>query len=93
MLLTPEQKVERARSLLGTAFGLALAGSGWKVHSSPGEFHLERGDKWINPFKVILRLSDGDISKDAWAAKCKELEIEDLQLSIAEESSSASQNK
>ncbi len=43
MLLNPEQRVERARSLLSTAFGLALVNSGWKVHSSPGEFHLDWG--------------------------------------------------
>ena len=63
MLLTPEQRVEPARSLLSTAFGLALVNSGWKVHSSPGEFHLDWGDEQIDPHKLLLQISDGVISK------------------------------
>lgn len=83
MLLTPEQRVERARSLLSTAFGLALVNSGWKVHSSPGEFHLDWGDEQIDPHKLLLQISDGIISKEAWAAKCKELGIENIPLAAS----------
>jgi hypothetical protein len=76
MLLTPEQRVARARSLLGTAFGLALINNGWTLHSRPGEFHLDREEEQIHPYKVIQELSDGAISKEAWAAKCVKLNIE-----------------
>jgi heat shock protein HtpX len=93
MLLTPEQRVERARSLLGTALGLALVNSGWKLHSCPGEFHVDRGDEQINPDKVMLQISDGIISKEAWAAKCKALGIEDIPLTIAAESASATKQE
>jgi heat shock protein HtpX len=65
MLLTPEQRVARARSLLGTAFGLALINNGWTLHSRPGEFHLDCEEEQIHPYKVIQELSDGAISKEA----------------------------
>jgi heat shock protein HtpX len=78
MLLSPEQRVARARSLLGTAFGLALVNNGWTLHSRPGEFYLNRGDDQIEPYKLILQLSDSAISKEAWAARCKELGIESI---------------
>ena len=85
MLLTPEQRVERARSLLSTAFGLALVKNGWKVHAGPGEFHLDHGDDELDPHKLMLQISDGVISKEAWATKCKELGIEGLPLAAATE--------
>ncbi|MBZ5616022.1 MAG: M48 family metalloprotease [Acidobacteriia bacterium] len=91
MLLTPEQRVERARSLLSTAFGLALVKNGWKVHSSPGEFHLDQGDEELDPHTLMLQISDGIISKEAWATKCKKLGIEGLPLAIAPEHAAAKQ--
>ena len=93
MLLTPEQRVERARSLLGTALGLALVNNGWKLHSRPGEFHVDWGDEQINPHKLMLQISDGVISKEAWAAKCKTLGIEDISLTIAAECASAAKQE
>jgi hypothetical protein len=80
MLLTPEQRVERARSLLGMALGLALVNNGWTLHSRPGEFYLSCGNNRVNPFELILLISDGKISKDAWMAKCAELGIAGLSL-------------
>jgi len=91
MLLTPEQRIKRARALLGTAFGLALVGDGWTLHASPGEFHLDRNGHQIDPFQVMLQLSDGVISKEACSARCKELGIEGLRLSSAERTDSAGQ--
>jgi heat shock protein HtpX len=83
MLLTPEQRIDRARSLLSSALGLALVNSGWKVHSRPGEFHLDHGGEQINPHKLILQIADGTISKEAWKAKCTALGIENIPLAIA----------
>jgi Zn-dependent protease with chaperone function len=80
MLLTPEQRIQRARSLLGMAFALALVNTGWNLHARPGEFHLERGDEPVNPFALIEQLSHGNISKDAWAERVCKLGIEDLPL-------------
>jgi len=80
MLLTPAQRIDRARSFLGTALALALVNGGWKVHTSPGEFYLDRNGEQLNPHKVIVQLSDGAISKEEWGTKCKALGIEDLSL-------------
>lgn len=49
ILLTPQQRIERARSLLGTALALALINNGWQLHSRPGEFHLDRGNENLDP--------------------------------------------
>jgi hypothetical protein len=88
MLLTPEQRVARARSLLGTAFGLALVSNGWTLHSRPGEFYFECGSEQLQPYDVILQLSDGAISKEAWAARCKKLGIEGIPVAVAAKSDS-----
>jgi heat shock protein HtpX len=85
MLLTPEQRIERARSLLSTALALALVNNGWKLHSRPGEFHLDKGTEQINPYKLMLQLSDGAIAKDAWLTQCRSFEIEDIPLVVASE--------
>lgn len=80
MLLTPEQRIERARSLLAMAFALALVNNGWRLHSGPGEFHMDCGDERLNPFDVTTKLSDGAITKDAWTERCRELGIEGIRL-------------
>jgi len=83
MLLTPEQRIERARSLLAMGFAMALVGSGAKLYSSPGEFYFELGGERLNPFELINKLSDGTISKTAWGEKCRKLGIENLPLGVA----------
>ena len=86
MLLTPQQRIERARSLLSTALALALVTNGWKLYSRPGEFHLDKGDEQINPYQLMPQMSDGAISKEAWLTKCKGLGIEGISLTLATES-------
>lgn len=76
MLLTPEQRIERARSLLSVALGLCLVNHGWKLYSNPGELYLVSGNEQLNPLGTLLQLSDGDISKERWMEKCRELGIE-----------------
>jgi heat shock protein HtpX len=82
MLLTPEQRIERARSLLAMGFALALIRGGAKLCSSPGEFHFELGDEQLNPFELVTKLSDGAISRAAWEEKCRKLGIENLPLGL-----------
>jgi heat shock protein HtpX len=89
MLLTPEQRIERARSLLSTALALALVNNGWKLHSRPGEFHLDRDDEQLDPYKLMLQLSDGVITRDAWANKCRDCGIEDIPLTTTAKSIAA----
>jgi heat shock protein HtpX len=83
MLLTPEQRIARARSLLAMAFARALVNNGWAVHSRPGEFYLDRSGQRLQPFILISQLSDGAISKEVWASRCKELGIESIRLAAA----------
>jgi hypothetical protein len=80
MLLTPEQRVARARSLVAMALGLCLTRHGWELHSGPGTLQLERANNQLHPFKVVLRLSDGEVSKEGWMARCQELGIENIPL-------------
>jgi hypothetical protein len=42
MLLTPEQRAERAADLLGMASALALLESGWELHGEPGQLSFKR---------------------------------------------------
>jgi Zn-dependent protease with chaperone function len=82
MLLTPEQRIERARSLLAMGFALALVRGGAKLCSSPGEFHFELGDQQLNPFEIVTRLADGAISKAEWEERCRKLRIGNLALGL-----------
>ena len=91
MLLTPEQRIERARSLLSTALAMTLVNNGWKLHARPGEFHLDFGDEQIDPYRLMLQLSDGVIPQDAWAMKCQGLGIENIPLNAAAKSARATE--
>jgi heat shock protein HtpX len=79
MLLTPEQRVQNARNLVGTAFALALVNNGWILHSRPGEFYLEKDGRQLQPFLLMLQLSDGVIWGEAWTDMCKEYGIENIE--------------
>lgn len=48
-----------------------------------GSFISIGGDEQIDPHKLLLQISDGVISKEAWAAKCKELGIENIPLAAS----------
>src|SRR5580704_1162016 len=43
MLLTPQQRTQRAGQLLGMALGLALLEKGWDLEAQPGSFFLGKG--------------------------------------------------
>jgi hypothetical protein len=40
MLLSPQQRTERAGLLLAMAMGLALLKNGWELEAQPGSFYL-----------------------------------------------------
>ncbi len=80
MLLTPEQRVAGARRLVATAFALALVNNGWTLHSLPGVFHLERNGEQLQPFELIVQLSDGVIRNEAWIDICSRYEIGSIEL-------------
>jgi len=80
MLLTPQQRIDRTRMLIAQAVGILLIQHGWRLHSLPGEFHLERGDQKLDPFELIFKLSNGEFTKEQWQAKCLEMGIQRLSL-------------
>ncbi|MBI3476564.1 MAG: M48 family metalloprotease [Acidobacteria bacterium] len=80
MLLTQEQRIQRARGLVSTAFALALVNHGWNLHSLPGEFYLEKDGHQLQPFQLTLQLSDGKIGNDAWQEMCAKDGIADIEL-------------
>jgi hypothetical protein len=80
MLLTQEQRVARSRRLVATAFALALVNNGWTLHSLPGVFHLENNGEQLQPFELIVQLSDGAIWSEAWTEMCSKHDIGSIEL-------------
>ena len=80
MLLTPEQRTQRAGALFAMALGLALMETGWVLHTAPGTFRLEKDSHQLNPFAVIEDLRSGKLSRDQWISRCREYQILDVYL-------------
>jgi heat shock protein HtpX len=89
MLLTPQQRAERAGQLLGMALGLALLEKGWELEAQPGSFYLHRGTERINTSEMVQELAAGTVSAENWAKTCAELGITDVSLGLPTESASA----
>jgi hypothetical protein len=82
MLLTPEQRAQRAGQLLGMALGLALLERGWELKAQPGSFFLTKGTEQINPPALIEELANGKISPENWMKMCEQFGIADLELTF-----------
>jgi heat shock protein HtpX len=80
MLLTREQRSERAATLLRCALTLALLDHGWKLQIQPGNFSLQRGDLLLEPPVVITKLQSGELSARSWATYCTNAGIDDWPL-------------
>ncbi|HXJ95456.1 MAG TPA: M48 family metallopeptidase [Terriglobia bacterium] len=80
MLITREQRTQRAGHLVGAAFALALSEAGWELHAGPGELHLNRGADELNPFETVAQLASGALSAGSWLERSKALGIENLPL-------------
>jgi len=86
--LPPEPDMQRGFSVavLGSALGLALHDSGWRVAAPVGEtVACERGAERIEPFGDIERLGSGELTAAAWRDRCNELGIADLALAARTE--------
>jgi Zn-dependent protease with chaperone function len=83
MLLTPQQRTQRAGQLLGMALGLALLEKGWELEAQPASFFLGKGSDRINTFVLMDELIEGKTTAEGWAGMCKELGIADLELTFA----------
>jgi len=70
MLLTPEQRTQRAGQVFAMALGLALLENEWKLEAQPGSFYLYRGSERMDVAAVMEDLIVGKLSRDAWIARC-----------------------
>ena len=80
MLLTRQQRVERAAQLLWRALAAALWDDGWQLHAAPGEFHVERGEYRIAPAEIVAEIRSGAITAIDWSQRCKAAGISALPL-------------
>jgi Zn-dependent protease with chaperone function len=84
MLLTREQRTERAIDLIAMSMALALLEQGgWEARSQPGDFGLWRGEQKMGPFEIVYALRSGETSADAYKKLVTELGIADLPLAPA----------
>ena len=82
LLLTVQERVQRAGRTLGMALGLALLEMGWELEAQPGSFFLSKGADRINTSTLMEELIGGRISAEGWAEMCKKFGITDLELTI-----------
>jgi Zn-dependent protease with chaperone function len=75
MLLTREQRIERAAHVLRGALAVALCEQGWQVHAAPGEFYLECGGSRIAPPEIVAKIRSGAITPLEWSERCTSLGI------------------
>jgi hypothetical protein len=80
MLLSPPQRTARAGGLFASALALSMIRTGWELQVAPAVFRIHRGDMEFNPFDAINQLMAGKISREEWAARCREFGISELLL-------------
>ncbi len=84
LLLTREQRSERALSLLWAAFQVALVDAGWEMHTEPGDFYLSRGSDRIAPSALVRSLKSGSTRPEDYLKFVSKLEIGQLPLAPAD---------
>ena len=89
MLLTREQRTERAASLLWMSLALALMDHGWELFAQPGESYLRCGGAQLQPAGVIAEMRAGKRNAEAWRAQFQALGILDVRLDQATSSGAA----
>jgi Zn-dependent protease with chaperone function len=71
VLLTREQRTERAANLLSTALALQLIDQGWTLRIDPGQMSLDSGDSRVIPAECIAEIRSGKMTRDAWREWCQ----------------------
>jgi len=82
MLLTREQRADRAAAVIWMAVALALLDSGWDLHAQPGDFYLSRSGQKLNPADLVRGLRQKQLSGDAYRALLHRYGVEELQLGL-----------
>lgn len=89
MLLTREQRSERAAALVWRAFALVLVREGWQVHAQPGACYLAKGGRTLDPALTVLRLRRGEISESTFRDLVQELGVAEARLAPPETGNAA----
>lgn len=75
-ILSPEAERRRAVSLLGAWLCLFLHEHGFAIETEPGcAVRAERGDDAIEPFSIVLALSEGQLPAAVWSERCQALRL------------------
>jgi heat shock protein HtpX len=75
MLLTREQRADRAVALLWMSFALVLVRAGWQVRPQPGACCLTNGDRQVDPAQTVRRLRRGEISESTFGDIVRDLGV------------------
>ena len=79
---TPEERKPHFRWLMGCALAVAAGGRGFTPHTMPGWPVLLRGPKGdLDPFSSVQQVADGEMTDEAWRARCAGLGLEGVPLS------------
>ena len=70
-LLTREQRIERAASLVWIAISLRLTERGWELRVRPGFWELKRSDEIAWPAALVGKLRKNEMAREAWLAWCE----------------------
>jgi hypothetical protein len=81
MLLSRDQRADRAAALLWMGFALALLDHGWQLHAQPGDFYLAHGREKINPADLVRRMRLGIMSADGYRDLVRHFGVAELVLS------------
>lgn len=80
-LLTKDQIVDMARSVLDTALAAALAEAGWELDIAPGEpVRFKHNGEVLEPFTIMTGLVSRKLKPEEWLERCQQLGISDLPL-------------
>jgi Zn-dependent protease with chaperone function len=80
MLLTRDQRLERAAQLLWMALTVALCDRGWNFHASPGQFYLEHEGRQIAPGEIVTQIRSRTMTNADWIERSNSLGISDIPL-------------
>jgi len=80
MLLTREQRADRAAAVIWMAFAVSLLDQGWQLHAQPGDFYLSKGEEKINPADLVRGLRQGGLSSGAYGALVQHYGVAELRL-------------
>jgi len=77
----PEDHLPFAQSILGCALAVSLANDGWVIDASPGmPVTLSKDGATLQPFAVPAKLTNGELTPEAWSEECGRAGIEDRAL-------------